>query len=245
MYHGADEITQFVPNDSSRQSSAMAVCAKILKDSHLQVVIDLGCGEGDSREFFKKSDPNIKWVGVDIADSPEVRNRTRSGVEFVTYDGINLPFPDNYCDLVLCKQVLEHVQKPQELLKDVARVLKPGGIMVGSTSHLEPFHSLSCWNYTPYGLKLLFDEAHLDIIEMRPGIDVLTLLFNRFFSRVPLIGRFLARYFEQESPFNWMVGFFLKTVGKDQREINLWKLLFCGQFVFWVKKSERGIQCDG
>ena len=116
-------------------------------------------------------------------------------------------------------------------------MLKPGGIIVGSTSQLEPFHSFSCWNYTPYGLKLLFDEAHLDIIEMRPGVDVLTLLFNRLFSRVPLIGSFLARYYEHESPFNRIVGFFLKIMGKEHREINLWKLLFCGHFIFFAKKA--------
>jgi len=238
MYHGADKIAQFIPGDSSRQSSAVDLCAKILGQSKVNVIVDLGCGEGDSREFFQKRNPDIKWIGVDIADSPEVRSRARSGDEFVTYDGVTLPFKDNYCDLILCKQVLEHVQKPRELLREVFRVLKPGGYLVGSTSHLEPFHSLSYWNYTPYGLKLLFDGAHLDIIEMRPGIDVLTLLFNRFFSRVPLIGRFLARYFEQESPFNRMVGFFLKLTGKDQREVNLWKLLLCGQFVFLAKKTK-------
>ena len=241
MYEGADKIAQFIPNDSSRQSSAMLLCARILEQSKVKVVIDLGCGKGDSREFFKKIDPDIKWIGVDIADSPEVRERTGSGIDFVTYDGINLPFPDNYCDLILCKQVLEHVQNPQELLKSVARVLKPEGVFVGSTSHLEPFHSLSCWNYTPYGLKLLFDGAHLVIIEMRPGIDVFALLFRRLFSRASLIGRFFARYFEHESPFNRILGFLLKIKGKDQREINLWKLLFCGHLVFFAKKNKSEI----
>jgi len=239
MYDGADKIAQFIPNNSSQQSSAMNLCARILEQSKIKVVIDLGCGRGDSREFFKKIDPDIKWVGVDIADSPEVRDRTESGVEFVTYNGINLPFPDNYCDLILCKQVLEHVQYPQELLKNVARVLKKGGIFIGSTSHLEAFHSLSHWNYTPYGLKLLLDRANLNIVEMRPGIDVLTLLFRRLFSHSSLIGRFLSRYFEQESPFNRIAGLFLRVKGKDQREINLWKLLFCGHFVFLVQKADK------
>jgi SAM-dependent methyltransferase len=237
MYHGANKIAQFIPNDSSRQSSAMHLCTRMLRQSKVKVVIDLGCGGGNSCEFFKKIDPDIKWVGVDIADSPEVRERTGSGMEFVTYDGINLPFPDNYCDLILCKQVLEHVQNPQELLKSVTRVLKPEGVFIGSTSQLELFHSLSCFNYTPYGLKLLFEGAHLDVIELRPGIDFFTLFFSRLFSRALLIGRLFSRYFEKESPFNRIVGFFLRIRGDTQREINLWKLLFCGHLIFLAKKK--------
>lgn len=40
---------------------------------------------------------------------------------------------------------------PESLLADVTRVLRPGGAFVGSVSCLEPYHSFSYWNFTPYG----------------------------------------------------------------------------------------------
>ena len=63
---------------------------------------------------------------------------------------------------MFCKQVLEHVERPHELVADVARVLRPGGAFAGSTSQLEPYHSRSTGNYTPYGLQRLLTHAGLE-----------------------------------------------------------------------------------
>lgn len=237
MYHDAYTISHFVPDDFSKQTSAMELCERILINSDIITVIDLGCGQGDSIDVLHKIKPDIEWKGVDLEDSSEVRLRTRKGKEFIVFDGINIPLNDNSIDLILCKQVLEHVTRPRELLKDVARILKTNGYFVGSTSHLEAFHSLSCWNYTPYGFKLLLDEAGFNIIEMRSGIDVITLLLCRFFNRIPILGVIFNRYFKHESPINYILGLLLKLAGKNHREINLWKLLICGHFVFLAQKK--------
>ena len=95
----------------------------------------------------------------DLPDSPEVRMRTRSDAEFHVFDGLNLPFEEASFDVVYCAQVLEHARHPESLLIDVARVLKPGGALAGSTSQLEPFHSRSTFNFTPHGLSLLLESA--------------------------------------------------------------------------------------
>src|SRR5436305_6499490 len=142
-------------------------------------VLDLGCGTGDSVEQFRNVDPSVRWVGVDVERSPEVAARRRTDASFVTFDGLNLPFEDASFDAVYCKQVLEHVRAPAPLLAEVARVLRPGGLFAGSTSQLEPFHSYSTWNYTPYGLSLLLRDAGLPAVEMRPGIDSLALIVPR------------------------------------------------------------------
>ena len=115
-------------------------------------VVDVGCGPGDSVDLFRAADPAVRWVGVDLEASPEVALRTRSDAEFRTFDGLHLPFADGEVDLAFCKQVLEHVERPHELLADVARVLAPGGRLAGSTSQLEPFHSRSTGNWTAYGI---------------------------------------------------------------------------------------------
>ena len=138
-----------IPGDHSRQTLADAYARPAGR------VLDLGCGTGDSVDLFRALDPNVDWVGADVERSPEVATRTRTDAEFVTFDGERLPFGDGSFDLVYCKQVLEHVRPPDQLVAEVARVLRPGGWFAGSTSQLEAFHSRSIFNPTPYGMAML------------------------------------------------------------------------------------------
>jgi SAM-dependent methyltransferase len=197
-------------------------------------VLDLGCGAGDSVDQFRSVNPSVDWMGVDIERSPEVASRRRSDASFITFDGINLPIEDAFIDAVYCKQVLEHVKEPAPLINEVARVLKPGGLFAGSTSQLEPFHSYSTWNYTPYGLKLLLEGAGLTLLEVRPGIDGLAVIVNRGAG----MRSFTRRWWRVESPLNRIADGFGRARGLSGREVNAIKLLLCGQFAFLAQRPE-------
>jgi SAM-dependent methyltransferase len=195
-------------------------------------VLDLGCGAGDSVEQFRNVNPSVEWVGVDIERSPEVAARRREDAEFVVFDGVHLPFGDASFDSVYCKQVLEHVRAPAPLLAEVARVLRPGGLFAGSTSQLEPFHSFSTWNYTPYGLSLLLADAGLSVVEMRAGIDSLALVVNRGLG----MRAWTRRWWSVESPLNRVAGLFGRARRLEPRQVNAIKLLLCGQFTFLASR---------
>jgi SAM-dependent methyltransferase len=215
-----------VPRSPVRQALADDYIPRIASGS----VIDLGCGTGDSVVQFRNVNPDVRWVGVDIEASPEVALRRRTDAEFVTFDGVKLPFEDASFDAVYCKQVLEHVRSPGPLLAEVARVVRPGGAFAGSTSQLEPFHSYSTWNYTPYGLKLLLEEAGLTLEEVRPGIDSLALIVNRGVG----MRRVTRRWWSVESPLNRVADAFGRLRGLDPVHVNAVKLLLCGQYSFFA-----------
>ena len=196
-------------------------------------VIDLGCGAGDSVAQFRDVNPDVRWVGVDVEASPEVASRRRTDAEFVTFDGVHLPFDDASFEAVYCKQVLEHVREPGPLLAEVARVLKPGGALAGSTSQLEPYHSYSTWNYTPYGLKLLLEGAGMSLEEVRPGIDSLAVIVNRGAG----MRRVTRRWWAVESPLNRVADAFGRLRGLEPRQVNAIKLLLCGQFAFRARRA--------
>jgi SAM-dependent methyltransferase len=219
-----------VPREPVRQALADDYIPRL---APLGRVLDLGCGAGDSVDQFRNVNPDVDWCGVDIERSPEVATRRRTDAEFKTFDGINLPFPDAVIDAVYSKQVLEHVRKPQPLLKEVARVLKPGGLFAGSTSQLEPFHSYSTWNYTPYGLKLLLEEAGLEPLEFRPGIDSLALIVNRGVG----MRSFTRRWWAVESPLNRVARAYGRARHLEPVQVTAIRLLLCGQFAFLARRS--------
>lgn len=234
----ASLVRQFV-GQVSRQTSSRRVALDVLRrweTARPLRVIDLGCGTGSSRELLGASGASFHWVGVDIPESPEVSQRTRRDLAFVVFDGDHLPFKDCSADLLYSHQVLEHVRHPEALMNEAARVLSPQGWFVGSTSQLEPFHSRSTFNYTPYGLTQILRTAGFTEIELRPGIDGLTLIVRRLFMFVKLAWLF-EMFFEHESPLNAfieMVGF-LARLNPQTRA--LLKLVFAGQFVFVARRA--------
>jgi SAM-dependent methyltransferase len=222
-----DLLGSRIPGDHSRQALADHYAARLRPTR----VMDLGCGAGDSVDLFRSLNPDVRWVGVDIEESPEVAGRTRGGAEFVTFDGRHLPFDDARFDLVYCKQVLEHVQCPNELLREVARVLQPGGWFAGSTSQLEAFHSRSIFNWTPYGFTVAAEDAGLEVVELRPVIDGLTLVAWRALG----LPRFFHRWWARESPGYRLVELGARVAGLDARTRNQVKLVLAGQFAFLAK----------
>jgi SAM-dependent methyltransferase len=225
-----------IPGDHSHQTIADHYAARYLSRSDrpgAPRVMDLGCGKGDSVDLFRSLDQAVRWVGVDLERSPEVDERVRDDAEFVTFDGTSLPFEDRSFDLVYCKQVLEHVRQPDPLVREVARVLAPGGWFAGSTSQLEAFHSRSTFNHTPYGLTLVIEDAGLEVIELRPVIDGLTLVAWRALG----MPRFFYRWWgPRESPLNRVIELAGRARRLDARTRNQVKLTLSGQFA-WLARS--------
>jgi SAM-dependent methyltransferase len=233
-----DLIEQWcIPGDHTRQVNSSIIVKDLLakKSNNIKDVMDLGCGKGDSFDLFRELDSAIKWYGLDIETSPEVNKRTRTDIEFFTFDGVNIPFEDNFFDLIYCNQVLEHVRKPEVLLANIQRVLRPDGYFVGSVSQLEPFHSQSVWNFTPHGFCQLIKDAGLGVLEIRPSIDSLTLIIRSGMGRP----RFFSRWFVKESPLNKVISFAGWLTRKSKKEINLAKIILSGQFCFVVQKAKK------
>jgi SAM-dependent methyltransferase len=223
--------------DHSKQVSADHLARTALNQSRGEAkILDLGCGEGDSQELFNSINDQALWFGVDIADSSEVRARTRQDGNLVTFDGVNLPYRDACFDLVFSRQVLEHVRYPDRLLGEVVRVLKPGGRFVGSVSYLEPYHSRSIFNFTPYGIMRVFEEAGLDLLELRPGVDGPSLILRQMFMGSRLL-EFCFRY----SPLNLTIGLLGRMLALRHKHINFLKLQFAGHVGF---SAQRPVNSD-
>lgn len=231
-----NELYACLPTDDAKQVNATYYARKL--GPHLKqgaVVMDIGCGTGSSLDLFRQVCAEARWIGVDIAGSMEANARVRDDGEFLTYNGVDIPAADESIDLIYSRQVFEHVRHPEELLSDIARVLKEDGSFIGSTSHLEPYHSESYWNFTPFGFKRLAEEAGLRLVEIRPGIDGITLIRRAYLGNDPAMNK----WFSEESPLNAEIDVQAARDELDVRRVAFRKLSFCGQFSFWVRKAAR------
>jgi len=109
--------------------------------------LDLGCGGGAYRAPLERL--GYRWCGVDFSN-PRAP---------LWGDVHALPFRDGAFELVVSLAVLEHVQFPSVALREVARVLEPGGTFFGSVAYLVPFHSQSFYNMTHLGAYSALADA--------------------------------------------------------------------------------------
>src|SRR5262245_14473636 len=112
-------------------------------------VLDVGCGIKPYLPFFGTA---REYVGVDVVPAEHVD--VVASVE-------RLPLDDASFDVVLCIQVLEHVDDPARALRELHRVTRPGGRVLLSTHGTQVFHPAPSdhWRWTHTGLERLFETS--------------------------------------------------------------------------------------
>lgn len=115
---------------------------------HLQPhmkILDIGCGPGTITVDLATYVPKGHVTGLEMVDDvlPGARQLAESrgihNIEFVTGDANNLAYADESFDVVVCHQVLQHVGDPVNVLKEMRRVCKSGGIVAARESNYSVF----------------------------------------------------------------------------------------------------------
>lgn len=77
----------------------------------------------------------------------------------------NIPVEDNKYDFILCTQVLEHLAEPELVLRELIRILKPGGRIFCTVPFYYHEHGApyDFWRFTQFGLSHLFSKAGFQI----------------------------------------------------------------------------------
>jgi SAM-dependent methyltransferase len=156
------------------------------------VTLDVGCGRKPyAKTFFAGAE---KYVGMDYL--------TDRSTPDVVGSATDIPLGDASFDTVVCTEVLEHVPDPLKALREMYRVLKPGGYLILSTPMYWPRHEVP-YDYFRYpydGLLHLIKTSGLELVQ----------LYNRGHSYA-FIGQTIQQVQPVPSrPFSWLVNrFFL------------------------------------
>lgn len=100
---------------------------KICHERQYGKVLDCGAGEGSVILHLQQKKFAREMYAIDISDSAlcQIKKRNISGLkEALKFDGYNIPYADNFFDLVYCSHVMEHVEHPRILLRELKRVSK-------------------------------------------------------------------------------------------------------------------------
>lgn len=130
--------------EASQQSLGMShpaiyerTCA-LLKEQNLQggALLDVGAGVGDFIRILQK-ETSCTLYGVDLMHS------SVPGVEWYVQDlNRNLQFQNGKFNAITCLEVLEHVENPRKLVREMFRVLKPGGTLILSTPNNQSWRAI-------------------------------------------------------------------------------------------------------
>lgn len=120
-------------------------------------MLDIGCGTRRYEWIFK--DAVHQYIGLDW---PQLESRA---LPDVMGDAMMTPFADASFDVVLATELMEHLPSPEAFLREVARLLKPGGAVIMSVPFLEPLHEepRDFYRFTPHSLRLLLGQQGFSI----------------------------------------------------------------------------------
>jgi 2-polyprenyl-3-methyl-5-hydroxy-6-metoxy-1,4-benzoquinol methylase len=97
-------------------------------------VLDAGCGDGINLSFLDRLAESRRWstklIGADYSTLRITRARNQHASGLVQTSLTALGFDDSSFDVVLCNQVLEHVPDCPTALRELRRVLRPGGLLL-------------------------------------------------------------------------------------------------------------------
>jgi len=125
-YFGNANITDWQKKLHQSERSSRINLIKKYSKINLDRFLDLGCGEG----FVLKEalEHGFEPYGVDIADNLD-DSLDRNEINFFNGNIFEAKYPDNFFSAIYMDSVLEHVDKPISVLKELYRILKPKGIV--------------------------------------------------------------------------------------------------------------------
>lgn len=174
-----DELTGFHeetagashPIDRASRQYALEQLQRYVK-GECQVILEAGCSSGFMLRLIRERFPHISVIGSDVVRGPlEQLAATMPDIPLLQFDLAHCPLPDSSIDAVVLLNVLEHINDDAAAVRQVYRILKPGGIAVievPAGPHLYDVYDkllLHCRRYSLTALCSLMENVSFQITE--------------------------------------------------------------------------------
>ncbi len=186
------EMIHFLLNDLTQPSPCLGEGERSSRNKSLEI-LDVGCGTGALLGELKDK---YNVSGIDFSDKAVVFCKMR-GIENVTLGvGEKLPYVDNRFDVVLVLDVLEHIKDDEKAMREIHRVLKPGGTII---SFVPAFMML--WGITDEASQHFRRYTKLELVRKLESAEfkvIRSSYFNTFLFLPILAVRKLSKFFPQK-----------------------------------------------
>ena len=126
-----------------------------------KTILDVGCASGWFISRISNKFPKAKCYGIDIYDRGiKYAKKTYPKIEFMVADAHKIPYKKNTFDLVVCTEVLEHLDDPKSAILEIKRVLKKGGMSVIELDSGNILFSIAWYLWRKFGGKV-WNDSHL------------------------------------------------------------------------------------
>ncbi len=153
--------------------------------------IDLGCGKVPLYGFYSRYADNVT-----CADWP---NSPHGDIHIDLSCDLSqpLPFSAQSFDTIILSDVLEHIAAPQVLWAEMARILRPDGVIIMNTPffywlHEEPF---DFYRYTSHALKRFATDNELEVVSLEAiggSVEIFIDFLSKHLYHLPVLGRQLT-----------------------------------------------------
>ncbi len=162
------------------------ILSKAKINRKIKTLIDIGCGDGFLLSVVQKKFKNIELNGLDLSDKRLARTQKNVPSVVLHQSSIDqLPFKDHQFDLVICSEVLEHLEDPIKALEKLWRITNHQLIITvpnnQPTTNLECPHCLSSF-YLSGHLHQINEEKLKKWAEVLPDAKVSSYRFHTIFS---------------------------------------------------------------
>jgi SAM-dependent methyltransferase len=167
-------------------------------------ILDIGAGESPWYEWLPEK---TFYVGLDVYSADKF-GMTAARKDLIYYDGKIVPFDASSFDVVLCVEVLEHVEEPVDFIEEIVRVLKSNGRLILTTPFSARRHHTpnDFQRYTREGLHYLLVKCGFEeIVIIERGND-LCVIANKLL--VVMLGLVKPQCFWQVI-YKWPIALFL------------------------------------
>jgi SAM-dependent methyltransferase len=124
------------------------------------LLVEVGCGE---RAVYRPvlTALGYTYLGLDV-EGP--------GAD-VLGDAHRLPLADGSVDAIVAISLLEHLRIPALAMREIRRVMRPGGVLIGTVALSEPFHMRSYMHHSHLGTIQALRDAGLEVVVVAPATD--------------------------------------------------------------------------